>query len=134
MARRKRREGISSLDLTAMIDIVFQLLVFFMISTVFKQDKFALKLNLPSAFSSEGIKAEDKKYRTIELREDKIAVDGDVVTMAELGPRLSSFNKDGAIFVRADEGIAYKKVVEVLDILQKLELRKISLITEKKNN
>ncbi|MDH4467895.1 MAG: biopolymer transporter ExbD [Bacteriovoracaceae bacterium] len=132
MARKKRREGITSLDLTALIDIVFQLLVFFMISTVFKQDRFALKLSLPSAFSSEATKAEEKKYKTIELKENVIAIDGEEVTMAELGPRLSSFNKDGSIFVRADEGIAYKKVVEVLDILQKLELRKISLITNKK--
>ncbi len=130
MRKRRSREA-ANIDLTALIDIVFQLLVFFMISTVFKQDRFALKLSLPSAFSSEKVEDPNKNYKTIELHADKIAVDGEEVAMEELSPRLSSFSKDGAIFVRADEGIAYKRVVEVLDILQKLELRKISLITEK---
>ena len=133
MRRRKSRED-AHIDLTSLIDIVFQLLVFFMISTVFKQDRFALKLSLPSAFSSEKVEDKNKNYKVIELHQDKIAIDGEEITMAELSPRLSSFNKDGAIFVRADEGIPYKKVVEVLDTLQKLELRKISLITEKEKS
>ena len=48
----KRREALG-LDLTPIIDVVFILLIFFIVSSVFKKDELALVLNLPTSSAQE---------------------------------------------------------------------------------
>ncbi len=50
---KKRSREISPPDLTPLIDVVFLLLTFFIVSTVFRKEEFALSLNLPKTSSTE---------------------------------------------------------------------------------
>jgi len=125
----KRRESLTP-DLTALIDVVFILLIFFIVSSVFKKEKVALKLNLPTANSSK-LEVEIKQIN-IELSINKIAFLGKVIDLKSLEKSLSKVTKkDKPIIIRIDKDVPYKRVIKVLNILQKYSLNNLALVTNK---
>jgi biopolymer transport protein ExbD len=106
----KRRESLG-LDLTPVIDVVFILLIFFIVSSVFKKEELALILDLPSSNAKEMKIDEDQIF--IELDKNKLAIK----------------NKEKAVIVRIDKKVEYERVVKVLDLLQKYNLTNLALVT-----
>lgn len=126
---RKRRDTISP-DLTPLIDVVFILLIFFIVSSVFKKEELALVLDLPSSQAQE--LEVDVKEISIEINKDKIVIFGVKVTLEELDKKLSEIkNKKKTIIVRIDKNVIYERIVKILDKLQKYELNNLSLVTQK---
>ncbi|BCD61641.1 MULTISPECIES: biopolymer transporter ExbD [unclassified Nitratiruptor] len=126
----KRREQITP-DMTPLIDVVFLLLVFFLVSTVFKKDELALLLNLPSSKSS--AKTIEKEKITIELSSTELALGGKKVSFKELDGSLARVaDKKQPVFVRIDKDVRYERIVKLLDILKKYELNNIALVNEAK--
>lgn len=130
MGRRNRREAIS-MDLTPLIDMVFLLLVFFLVTSVFKKDELALLLKLPK--TEQGAASKEKKLDqlTIELSDNDVAVNGKKVTIETLPESLSAANKESLVTLRVDGNVKYQRLVKVLDLLQIHKLENISLITDK---
>ena len=123
----KRRESLG-LDLTPIIDVVFILLIFFIVSSVFKKDELALILNLPTSNAKE-IKVDEEQI-FIELNKDKLAIKGIEVSFSSLEDNLKAVkNKDKAVVVRIDKKVEYERVVKVLDLLQKYNLNNLALVT-----
>lgn len=129
MAKRSR-EHIEP-DLTAVIDIVFQLLIFFLVSTVYKNEELALMLKLPVVETGKG-KTVELKTTSIEINNNAFAIDGKELSENELDLAIAQITKDKSITVRADQNTYYKRIVTVLDLIQKYQLENVSLITEKK--
>ncbi len=131
MARRQRREAIA-MDLTPLIDMVFLLLVFFLVTSTFKKDELALLLKLPKAEQGAG---SEKKFDqlTIELSNEDVAVNGKKSSMEELPSTLQGAKKESLINLRVDGDVKYQRLVKVLDLLQINKLENINLITEKDN-
>lgn len=129
MGRRNRREQLS-MDLTPLIDMVFLLLIFFLVTSTFKKDELALLLKLPK--TEEG-KGSQKKIEdlTIELSSDNVALNGKSSSMEALPQALAKTNKETLINLRVDGEVKYTRLVKVLDLLQLNKLENISLITEK---
>lgn len=129
---RKRRETLT-FELTPLIDVVFLLLIFFMVSSVFKKEELALLLNLPKA--SEG-KSENSKTKeiTIELKVDEIALNGKKLSFEELKTEVKNFTPTVLVNLRADKKVYYQDLVQILDLLNKNKMENISLITEKEGN
>ncbi len=129
MGRKQRRESLA-MDLTPLIDMVFLLLVFFLVTSTFKKDELALLLKLPKA--AEGAGNEKKVDNlTIELSDDQIAVNGKKSTIEELPSTLAATQKDILVNLRVDGDVRYTRLVKVLDLLQSNKLENISLITDK---
>lgn len=125
---RKKRELLTP-DLTPLIDVVFILLIFFIVSSVFKQEELALKLDLPSSSAKEH--EVEPKQLSIELSPTSLAYLGKVLTIAELDSKLSQvIKKDKPVIVRIDKDVKYARIVKVLDILQKYSLTNLALVTE----
>ncbi len=131
MARRQRREAIA-MDLTPLIDMVFLLLVFFLVTSTFKKDELALLLKLPKAEQGAG---SEKKFDqlTIELSNEDVAVNGKKSSMEELPSTLQGAKKESLINLRVDGDVKYQRLVKVLDLLQINKLENINLITDKDN-
>jgi biopolymer transport protein ExbD len=129
MSKRKR-EAITP-ELTPLIDVVFLLLIFFLVSSVFKNQELALLLKLPVAEESKGGYKEEKKPLTIELTDQKLAFNGQAVEFDALKGMLADVKKGRLVHVRADEEVRYRRLVKLLDLLQANKLENISLITEK---
>jgi biopolymer transport protein ExbD len=129
MARRNRREAIA-MDLTPLIDMVFLLLVFFLVTSTFKKDELALLLKLPKSEQGAG---SEKKFdqMTIELTNEDLAINGKKSSMEELPSTLQAAKKDALINLRVDGDVKYQRLVKVLDLLQLNKLENINLITDK---
>ncbi len=129
MARKNRREHLVP-ELTPLIDVVFLLLIFFMVSSVFKNEELSLLLNLPK---TEAGKSEEvqKAVVTIELTNELIAYEGAQLKLEELSEKVSPLEKKTLINLRVDGEVKYDRLVKVLDLLQKKKLENLSLITVK---
>ncbi len=126
---RKKRETIAP-DLTPLIDVVFILLIFFIVSSVFKKEELALILDLPSSQAQE-LEIEQKEI-SIEINKNKLAIYGKEISFEELDTKLSKINdKKNNIIVRIDKDVVYERIVKVLDTLQKYDLNNLSLVTKK---
>lgn len=123
----KRRESLG-LDLTPVIDIVFILLIFFIVTSVFKKDQLALVLDLPSSNAKELQVNKDEIF--IEVSKDSLAIKGIKVSFNSLEDNLKEVkNNKKPIIVRIDKEVQYEKVVKVLDLLQKYNLNNLALVT-----
>lgn len=123
----KRRESLG-LDLTPVIDVVFILLIFFIVTSVFKKDELALILDLPNSNAKE--MEIDKEQIFIELSQNKLAIKGIEVSFASLEDNLKAIkDKEKAVIVRIDKKVEYERVVKVLDLLQKYDLSNLALVT-----
>lgn len=125
----RRREPLIP-DMTPLIDVVFILLIFFIVTSVFKKEELALLLNLPDS-QAQTLEVE-KEQITIELSKEKLAFKGEEITLDVLEEELKKItDKKRAVIVRIDEEVVYKKIVGVLDLLQKYELNNLALVTKK---
>ncbi|MEA3354247.1 MAG: biopolymer transporter ExbD [Campylobacterota bacterium] len=125
---KKRREQLAP-DLTPLIDVVFILLIFFIVSSVFKKEELALQLDLPSSDAQE--QEVEIKQLNIELSSNKLAYLGKEITFENLDIKLSNITKkDKPVIVRIDKEVKYERVVKILDILQKHSLNNLALITK----
>ena len=125
---RKKRELLTP-DLTPLIDVVFILLIFFIVSSVFKTEELALKLDLPTSQAQEH--EVEPKQLNIELSPTSLAYLGKVVSFNELDSKLSNvLKKDKPVIVRIDKDVKYSRIVKILDILQKYSLTNLALVTE----
>jgi len=127
---RKHREPLTP-DITPLIDIVFILLIFFIVSSVFKKEELTLNLNLPQS-SAQELEVEIKQI-SIELSVDKLAYLGEEISFSKLEVELSNIMKrDKPVIVRIDKDVKYNRVVRVLDVLQKYSFDNLALVTEQK--
>lgn len=128
MKRRSRETNIP--DITPLIDVVFLLLIFFMVSTVFKKDELALLLSLPKASSGEGKQAQ--KNIIIELSVNELAFNGKKTDLDNIGNFLSKItDKNIPVELRIDQQVKYNRVIGLLDRLKKFQLSNLSLITDR---
>ena len=126
MAKRTRR---IRPDMTPLIDCVFLLLVFFLVTSVFKQDESVLKLILPETQSE--VKRDTPEGLYIELSETELAFNGQRGTPDELREKAASVqNKKSPVAIKIDKGTTYERIAVVLDILQVQKLYNIQLINE----
>jgi biopolymer transport protein ExbD len=123
----KRREHLG-LDLTPVIDVVFILLIFFLVTSVFKKEELALMLDLPTSKAKEIQVKQEQVF--IELSVNKLAIKGIEVSFESLEDNLKSIkNKEESVIVRIDKKVPYERVVKVLDLLQKYSLNNLALVT-----
>lgn len=126
----KKREILTP-DITPLIDVVFILLIFFIVSSVFKKDELALVLNLPTSSAKE-IELKQKEL-VIELNNEKLAIYGKETSLELLEEEIIKIeDKERNIIFRIDKEVKYEKIIEVLGLLQKHQLFNISLITDSK--
>jgi len=116
-------------DLTPLIDVVFLLLIFFLVTSVFKKDELALKLQLPvSNYSTAKITSKDVD---ILISQTKFAYEDKELTLEELDKELSKIvDNKKLINVRIDADVKYQKIVKILDLLKKYSLSNIALVNK----
>ena len=130
IARRLRPRVM--LDLTPLIDVVFQLVVFFMISSVFNVSP-GIELELPDSSTSEAV--EVTQLVVTVSGADEVYLNRELVALGALGERLGKWRDggrlegEGALLVEADAGVPYETIVRVLDEVRRGGVRAVNLIT-----
>ena len=127
MSRRKSAQA--NLELTSLIDVVFLLLIFFMISTTFAKVITKLDIKLPKARAV--VVQEKLDEAIIEIASDKtIALNGKIMTIEELDKALAEMGKkdpDQIVVIKGDHLVNYGRVIEIMGICKDNNLEKLGM-------
>ena len=124
-------DEVVEINVVPMLDLAWNLLVVFMI--VVTASVQGISVNLPKASAAVSKIKPSTKAITI-TSEGTIFLDSFPVTLSELETRLRQFKAADPslpVLIRGDEKISYKNVIEVLDLLQKLDITQLGLVTQK---
>ncbi|MCM2356592.1 MAG: biopolymer transporter ExbD [Geobacteraceae bacterium] len=124
-------DEVVEINVVPMLDLAWNLLVVFMI--VVTASVQGISVNLPKASAAASKIKPSTKAITI-TAEGTVFLDSFPVTLAELETRLRQYKASDPslpVVVRGDEKISYKSIIDVLDILQKLEITQLGLVTQK---
>ena len=128
MRFRSENEENFSLDLTPLVDVVFLLLIFFMVSTAFIDFKRQVDISLPSSKSS--APSEVLEPVKVELTADRqIFLNGEKINLKEFESALSRIlpSKKKSAIIRADKNLPYGNVIKVMGMLQSAQILDIGI-------
>ena len=126
--------SLNELNITPLLDLVFVLLVIFIITTPQMMNN--LEMNLPSGQTPP--QTQKPKFQNIVVSAKGTFLNDEMVTVAALKEKLKQlkadqFNADKtdlSVVVKGADDVDYQNMVNVLDVLQQLDITKIGLATE----
>ena len=132
MRFKRRLTTRTNVDLIPLIDVVFQLVVFFMVTSTFILTP-GISLILPKSTSSEPV-AMTRLVVTM-VSEDEIFLNKDPYTLEGLNKVLSSLSKGEkdavkTVIIEGDRSVSYSLMVKVLDILRLNGFQGVNLRTK----
>ena len=119
------------INVTPMLDLAYVLLIIFIILTTATVQ--GIKVNLPKASAQPSL-AENKTKAISITADGTIYLDTFPVSMAELENLLRQYKSvtpDLPVIIKADSSIQYQRVVDVLDLVGRLEITQLGLVTQK---
>ncbi len=119
------------INITPMLDLAYVLLVIFIIMTTATVQ--GIKVNLPKASAQPSL-AENKTKAITIAADGTIYLETFPVTMTELENTLRQYkaaNPSLPVIIKADSSIQYQKVVDVLDLMGRLEITQLGLVTQR---
>jgi biopolymer transport protein ExbD len=122
------------INITPMLDLAYVLLVIFIIMTTAAVQ--GVKVNLPKASSSVSLAKPQTKAITISDT-GQIFLDAFPVSIGELEQRLrqqKALTPDFPVIVKGDSNVQYQKVIDILDLLRRLDLSQVGLVTGKQSS
>ncbi len=129
-SKKNNNKGVgSALDLTPVVDIVFNLLIFFALSLNFAAASRGIDIKLPSASSAKTIRSDQVAVNL--TKEGLIFLDDKKITLEQLGPMLKEkADKKSLVIIRADSDVEHGKVVRIMDIIKSQDLNRIAIAVD----
>ena len=123
------------INILPMIDIIFVILSFFIVSSLYLVKLEIIPVNLPNAESSNQEK--DSVIVVTLNMENKVFINEEMIDLTllenELRSRITNSNNKKVV-LRADKSISYGKVISILDVMRNIENLKIGVSTELNKN
>jgi biopolymer transport protein ExbD len=129
---RGRATGGAIVDLTPLIDVTFQLLIFFLLTASFRNES-AFKVQLPKAKAQDP--STEQSAVVVRIAEDgRVEVDGKIVDDNELELRLCAAQKEGeggaTLNIKADRESRHERLVQVMDVARSCGIRKMGILSK----
>ena len=121
------------INIVPMIDLVFSILAFFIISTLYLTRSEGLPVNLPTATTAE-IQLQSTIKVTINANR-QISLNGQRIELQQLTDRVGSLvepNSESLVIINADETVAYGLVVSVMDSLRQVKGVKLAIAAKRR--
>ena len=118
------------INVTPMLDLAYVLLIIFIIMTTATVQ--GITVNLPKASTTPSLAKPQTKAISI-TQDGTIYLDTFPVSIDDLERLLSQYkavNPDLPVVIKADAAIQYQRVVDILDLMNRLEIRQIGLVTK----
>ncbi|SPD75492.1 ExbD/TolR-like biopolymer transport protein [uncultured Desulfobacterium sp.] len=129
--RKKKTPYLVTMPLTSLIDIVFMLLIYFLLTTNFIVDE-GINIKLPQAKAS---KPQVEETITIFVdRDGRPFLDEQEINMGDLFKRVKEMigdDKDKLVVIRADRTVILNKAVKIMDVAKSAGAGRLCLATEK---
>ena len=127
MRFRREEEDNFSFDMTPMLDVVFLLIIFFMVSTVFVDFSRRIDISLPTSKAS--TRDETPQNLVIEMSLNKLVfLNGTKVTRVQLEKELKKFSSEKpTAIIKADKDLPYGDVVMAMGVLHSANIQDISV-------
>ncbi len=131
--RDKKREKLE-ITLTPMIDVVFLLLIFFMVTTTFSRET-AVKINLPEASGEERLEA--PKVVNLSIDADGVyyvnnqqVINQKKATLKKAILDVAGYSRDLPFIISADAKTPHQAVIRALDVASQIGFRKITFAAQ----
>ena len=140
MPLKIQRDDQTAINLTPMIDIVFLLIIFFMVSSHFTSRNSSperdIAITVPRV-SDAGALTAPPRHRVISIYSDgRLALDEEVLPISQLETKLararSQYEQLGVV-VRGDGGCQYERVAEVIATCKKLKIRNLNIAVQNRD-
>ncbi|MDO3379598.1 ExbD/TolR family protein [Geoalkalibacter halelectricus] len=131
MGFRRRTTTDVRVDITPMVDVVFLLLIFFMISTTFVEAP-GIDIHLPEA-GAEVLEREARELKVYLSREGDIFIGDERTSFADLQGRLAGYGPQAAqttFMLLADRDARHGRVVELMDAARAAGFTRLAIATE----
>ena len=128
---RSHHSSLNELNITPLLDLVFVLLVIFIITTPQMMNN--LEMNLPSGKNPPKNKDKPKVNNISVNPNGDTFLNNEYVTMKDLRTKLEDIkaaDPDPNVVIKGSDEVDYQHMVNVLDILQQLDITKIGLMTD----
>jgi len=136
--RQTSSEDEPAVNLTPLIDVVFILLIFFMVSTTFQRES-EIKIELPEASSEPVEEKEDVLEIVIDIQghyfiDEQQVVNTELETLKTAIQKFLGGQTEMPVVIRADRNTPYEAVVRAMDATAQLGLLQMSLATNQPEN
>lgn len=129
--RPKKANQPPQLMLSPMIDMIFLLLVFFIVGTMYMSELRSIPIQLPQAKNSETLK---KSSFTVSIKKDgSLFLDDIPIELQQLLKNVKIENENNPEFfvmIRAEEEVNYKTVIKLIDELRGTGVNRLGLATD----
>jgi len=126
----KLEHGLEQIDIAPLIDVIFQLLIFFMLSSSFTFQS-GINVKLPKAVTSNVLKEENLTITV--TSENIIYLNGTLTSLKELHKILDqSKNRERPILIKADRRASVGRIVDIWDLCRNLGIERINIATNRK--
>ena len=119
-----------TLNLTAMLDVMFLLIIFFMLGTRFIDDERKIGLNIPKVVDKGSLTASSSRCIVNVYLDGTIALDKQPVTLEELTAKLTAARRqqgDLGVLVRGDGNDKYQRMVSVLNACKQAGVKNLGI-------
>lgn len=127
----RARRGAIEINLTPLIDIVFILLIFFLITSTFVTNE-GIEVDKPSAGTADVLEPADNIAIGI-TKDGNFIHERNLFSSGDIKERLQEYKKDrpkAAIIIQGDTAAQLGKVVELMDIARQVGYRDIAIATD----
>jgi biopolymer transport protein ExbD len=127
--RNERPALDARIELTPLIDVVFQLLIFFLLTTSFIHER-AMQIDLPEAKVDEKKRDGDKLVLITVAKDGTVAHNDKPVSWSELTEifrRNAAADREREVMIRADRAVPHGRVVQVMDLANTHGLTKMAI-------
>ncbi|MBD2496360.1 biopolymer transporter ExbD [Nostoc sp. FACHB-280] len=121
------------INIVPMIDVIFAILTFFIMSTLFLTRSEGLPVNLPKAATAKQQQVPAKITVTVD-KDGVVSVNRQPTTVDALAGQLRTLvgnNQEALVIVNADETVTHGKVVAVMDQVRQVQGAKLAIATQK---
>jgi biopolymer transport protein ExbD len=134
MPKIKRSTVASTLSLTPLIDVVFLLLIFFLVTSEFEEEERRLNITLPTATSAVPMTSRPREVVVDIDQQGAMFLNGQQTDLQELERLLrvavSNNPNNQSVVIRADRSTTFQPVVSVMDVCNRTGIRDYTVTTQ----
>ncbi len=129
----KQGRAVESLSITPLIDVVFLLLIFFLVSTRFEEQERELQIDAPEATESLPLTFEPKQIFVNIDKQGRYFIDGDLQPLDQVDAHLEQAIANNpltqTVIIRADKAVELQSYVSIVDICERIGIAH-SIVTD----